>query len=749
MKFMVTSRKGAAAAVAFLLASPVVAVTGIGGGVAQASSDAFSLYAQTANPRVQSPIAQGSKTIAMTVSPVSGAPGNPIEIQVTGTLPIGTGPASPVDPGTYELDAVVHLDGVDYVLRGSKTGQTVNPCTDPNPCTTNSLFKSGWVISSTPGSSSSSSISDGTTVAGTAGIGATIRGSEGTAVALVAPSSTGSYSIGLKALAANGLFNPPSGTGTEQIQYNQPSAGKNQYDVIINTSQGSGWNNPCSFNCTGTDGPAQTLQANTASFNGTESGKGNIIFSTPVTLTVAAPTAPVAPAKPVATAGNAEATVTWTAPANGGSAITEYKVTSVTPDASKTCTPLPATALTCTFTGLTNGTPYTFEVTAKNLIGTSAPSPASDSVTPSAPTAPAAPAAPTVVAGDGSLDVSWVAPDDGGSAITGYTATAAVVTAPASSKGKYQVLVTDPSCTTAMMSCTIDGVTNGTQYVVTVVATNDVGSSNASPSSEPATPTAATPTPTPTPTGPDTAPRSATATLPKIYCQPNNTGLVPIPDEFSNWPVTITVTPGAAAPGSTILIEVSLEGSAINGPASVNDPGQFRFETSVRFNGADVILLGPSNTTQVPFLQPIFTAAELPLVATGTVTLPITEGDFPVTINGFIFNNVQNKEGQKPEFDFFTSKCNAGTSPQTAPKAFTNPKVSITSSNEAPPSTIEPKPTPIDDNGGGTDTSGGTLPKTGGNPISSLWVALILFQIGLIMAVRSVRAAPVKTARHL
>jgi hypothetical protein len=237
--------------------------------------------------------------------------------------------------------------------------------------------------------------------------------------------------------------------------------------------------------------------------------------------------------------------------------------------------------------------------------------------------------------------------------------------------------------------------------------------------------------------------------LPKIYCQPNNTGLVPIPDEFSNWPVTITVTPGAAAPGSTILIEVSLEGSAINGPASVNDPGQFRFETSVRFNGADVILLGPSNTTQVPFLQPIFTADELPLVATGTVTLPITEGDFPVTINGFIFNNVQNKEGQKPEFDFFTSKCNAGTSPQTAPKAFTNPKVSITSSNEAPPSTIEPKPTPTDDNGDGTDTSGGTLPKTGGNPISSLWVALILFQIGLIMAVRSVRAAPVKTARHL
>ena len=36
MKFTITSRKGAAAAVAFMLASPVVALAGFGGGVAQA-----------------------------------------------------------------------------------------------------------------------------------------------------------------------------------------------------------------------------------------------------------------------------------------------------------------------------------------------------------------------------------------------------------------------------------------------------------------------------------------------------------------------------------------------------------------------------------------------------------------------------------------------------------------------------------------------------------------------------------------
>ncbi|HVW48624.1 MAG TPA: N,N-dimethylformamidase beta subunit family domain-containing protein, partial [Solirubrobacterales bacterium] len=47
--------------------------------------------------------------------------------------------------------------------------------------------------------------------------------------------------------------------------------------------------------------------------------------SNPVTPT--APTAPAAPAAPTATAGGASATVTWTAPASGGSPITSYKVT--------------------------------------------------------------------------------------------------------------------------------------------------------------------------------------------------------------------------------------------------------------------------------------------------------------------------------------------------------------------------------------------------------------------------------------
>ena len=744
MKFIVTSRKGAAVAVAFMLSAPTVALIGVN--PALASTDSFSLYSQTSDKVVQPPKAIGSKSISMTVSPSSVAPNAPIEVQVgSSNFALGNGPAAQADSGTYEVAVVIHLDGIDYTLRGSKIGQNVAPCSDPDPCTTNSLFKAGWLTSSTPGNSSSESISDGVSVAGTTGIGATIRGLEDTPVSLVAPSSVGSYQIGLKAIVANGLFAGGSSSATANIQYNQPTAGKNRFDTITNTSAGSGWNVPCSFTCSGTDGPAQTLVANTNAYDGTDAARGDFVFATPVTIDVVPPTEPAAPAKPGATAGNAQATVTWTAPANGGSAITSYAVTSVAPDALKSCAPSVATALTCTVTGLANGTAYTFKVTATNLIGTSSDSPTSDAVTPeapAAPTAPEAPAAPTVVAGDGSLAVSWLAPADGGSPITGYVATAQKV-APALPVGpsrKYKVLVADPSCSSAALSCTISGVTNGDEYVVSVVATNDVGSSDASPGSDPVTPTT---------TDVDTSPRSATATLATVYCQPNNIGLVPVPDEFNNWPVTITVAPGAAAPGSLISVEVSLDASATNGPATTINPGQYRFEASIKFNGSDSQLIGPSNTGTAPPNDPIYGASELPLVAAGTVTLPTTEGDFPVTLNGFIFNNVLNGDGEPPVGNFFTSQCNAGSAPVTSPQGFDQPTVDITSSNGAPPSTVTPIPTeePIPDDS--SDTSGGGLPKTGANPFASLWVAIILFQIGLIMAVRSVRAIPVKTARHL
>jgi Fibronectin type III domain len=94
-----------------------------------------------------------------------------------------------------------------------------------------------------------------------------------------------------------------------------------------------------------------------------------------------------------AVAGNARATVSWTAPAqDGGAAIESYTVTAsdttnsarggqsfTTPDGSTT---------KATLTGLTNGDSYTFDVAATNSVGTGPASAASSAVTPRVPPAP-------------------------------------------------------------------------------------------------------------------------------------------------------------------------------------------------------------------------------------------------------------------------------------------------------------------------------------------------------------------------
>lgn len=108
---------------------------------------------------------------------------------------------------------------------------------------------------------------------------------------------------------------------------------------------------------------------------------GPAAYTSGSTHTVAIPTAPDAPTIGAATAGIGQASVAFSAPANnGGAAITGYTVTS-TPDGISaggngfTTSPI-------TVTGLTNGTAYTFTVTATNTIGTSSASGASNSVIP-------------------------------------------------------------------------------------------------------------------------------------------------------------------------------------------------------------------------------------------------------------------------------------------------------------------------------------------------------------------------------
>jgi hypothetical protein len=203
-------------------------------------------------------------------------------------------------------------------------------------------------------------------------------------------------------------------------------------------------------------------------------------------VTVTPLAVPDAPTIGTPTAGDAFATVRWTAPASdGGSAITRYTVRALASTGAVRLTQdVAGDAESVVLAGLTNGTAYSFVVAAVNAIGTGASSAASAAVTPVAPTPPGAPGIGNTTAGDASATVRWTAPAfDGNSAITGYRVRALTSTGAAALTQEV---------TGNVASTVVTGLTNGKAYSFDIVAVNQVGAGLRSARSAIVTPVAPT-----------------------------------------------------------------------------------------------------------------------------------------------------------------------------------------------------------------------------------------------------------------
>ena len=186
--------------------------------------------------------------------------------------------------------------------------------------------------------------------------------------------------------AASAASNAITPASPQTITFNNPGAQNFGTTPTLTATSSAGAGYTVTFTssttgvCTITSGGALTfVTAGTCTINADQAGDSSFLPASQVSRSFSVnPVVPGAPTAVVATAADTAASIAFNAPAsNGGVNITGYTVTSNPGGLTAVGAGSPIVV-----NGLTNGTPYTFTITATNSAGTGAASAASNAVTP-------------------------------------------------------------------------------------------------------------------------------------------------------------------------------------------------------------------------------------------------------------------------------------------------------------------------------------------------------------------------------
>jgi hypothetical protein len=198
-------------------------------------------------------------------------------------------------------------------------------------------------------------------------------------------------------------------------------------------------------------------------------------------LNAVPPTAPLALANYAVITAAGIVGLTWSPVAyDGGSPVIDYQISYMPVGGTFSVLVTGVTTTSYTASSLTADVVYTFKVTARNLVGLGADSSA---VTIRAAAIPDVPAAPTTTVNTNiSVTITWVAPYNGGSQITGYTVAIRQSDGTTYSQESANCNVSTTTCTVPIpvLMAAPYNLAWGSSIYATVSATNLVGSSVAS-----------------------------------------------------------------------------------------------------------------------------------------------------------------------------------------------------------------------------------------------------------------------------